>query len=68
VTFCTGGVRCEKASAYMKSKGFENTYKLDGGVIEFLRIAGDKEFFDGELFVFDKRETVNAEHCKNDLS
>ena len=66
VTFCTGGVRCEKASAYMKSLGFENVYKLEGGVIEFMRIAGKNNFFSGKCFVFDKRETVDALHCALD--
>lgn len=62
VTVCTGGVRCEKASAYMKSKGFENVYKLEGGVIEFLKISGDTDFFKGKCFVFDKRETIDKSH------
>jgi len=63
VMYCTGGVRCEKASAFMKSKGFENVYKLDGGVIEFLKVAGDSNFFEGKLFVFDNRGKVGAESC-----
>lgn len=63
VTFCTGGVRCEKASAYMKSKGFENVYKLEGGIIEFMKI--DSNFFKGKCFVFDDRETIDAGHIQN---
>jgi len=62
VTICTGGVRCEKASAYMKSKGFDNVYKLEGGIIEFLKISGNSEFFKGKCFVFDKREVIDKEH------
>ncbi len=62
VTICTGGVRCEKASAYMKSRGFENVYKLEGGVIEFLKISGETDFFKGKCFVFDKRETIDKSH------
>lgn len=58
VTFCTGGIRCEKASALMKEKGFEKVYKLEGGVIEFMKVDTHKKYWDGELFVFDKRETI----------
>ena len=59
VTYCTGGIRCEKASAYMKKEGFENVYKLEGGIIEFMRLEGSEKYWDGKLFVFDKRELVD---------
>lgn len=58
VTFCTGGIRCEKASALMKKKGFNNVYKLEGGIIEFMKVDTQKKYWEGELFVFDKRETI----------
>lgn len=61
VTFCTGGIRCEKASALMKQQGFENVYKLKGGIIEFLKVDDEKKYWEGELFVFDKRETITHE-------
>ncbi len=54
VTYCTGGVRCEKASAYLREQGFQNVRQLHGGVHEYAEKTGGK-FFDGELFVFDKR-------------
>jgi UPF0176 protein len=54
VTYCTGGVRCEKASAYMREQGFQNVRQLHGGIHEYGEQAGGK-FFEGEMFVFDKR-------------
>lgn len=54
VTFCTGGVRCEKASAYLREQGFKNVRQLHGGVHVYAEKTGGK-YFEGELFVFDKR-------------
>jgi UPF0176 protein len=60
--FCTGGIRCEKASAYMKQVGFEKVYQLDGGVLRYLeRVSSDENRWDGECFVFDQRVSVNTE-------
>ena len=56
--YCTGGIRCEKASAYFKHKGFENVYQLEGGIIEYTRQVKDKALenkFIGKNFVFDER-------------
>ena len=56
--YCTGGIRCEKASAYLKHKGFENVYQLEGGIIEYTRQVKDKALenkFIGKNFVFDER-------------
>jgi predicted sulfurtransferase len=56
--YCTGGIRCEKASAYFKHQGFEKVYQLDGGIIEYAREAkkkGLKNKFRGKNFVFDER-------------
>ena len=58
VMYCTGGIRCEKASAYFKHKGFEKVYQLDGGIIEYTRQAEAQELenkFIGKNFVFDER-------------
>ena len=58
VMYCTGGIRCEKASAYMKHKGFKNVYHLEGGIIKYARdvkAAGIKNKFKGVNFVFDER-------------
>jgi UPF0176 protein len=59
VMFCTGGVRCEKASAYLRTQGFESVQQLKGGVLGYFSKVGS-EHFDGELFVFDDRETVKG--------
>ncbi|MBX2848483.1 MAG: rhodanese-related sulfurtransferase [Acidiferrobacterales bacterium] len=58
--FCTGGIRCEKASAYMKEQGFEEVYHLKGGILKYLETVEPKETqWDGECFVFDDRVAVN---------
>jgi UPF0176 protein len=54
VTYCTGGVRCEKASAFLREKGFKHVRQLHGGVHRYAEETGGK-YFEGELFVFDKR-------------
>jgi len=58
VMYCTGGIRCEKASAYYKHKGFKNVFQLEGGIIEYTRQVKDKNLenkFLGKNFVFDHR-------------
>lgn len=58
VMYCTGGIRCEKASAYYKHKGFKQVYQLEGGIIEYTRQVREKELenkFLGKNFVFDHR-------------
>ena len=58
VMYCTGGIRCEKASAYYKHKGFKHVYQLEGGIIEYARQVEKKNLenkFKGKNFVFDHR-------------
>ena len=58
VMYCTGGIRCEKASAYFKHKGFKNVYQLEGGIIEYARQVNEQNLenkFIGKNFVFDDR-------------
>ncbi len=58
VMYCTGGIRCEKASAYYKHKGFKQVYQLEGGIIEYTRQVREQELenkFKGKNFVFDQR-------------
>ena len=58
VMYCTGGIRCEKASAYYKYKGFKNVYQLEGGIIEYTRQVNNLNLenkFLGKNFVFDHR-------------
>lgn len=57
--FCTGGIRCEKASAYLLEHGFEDVFQLDGGVLNYLATAGADNRFDGDCFVFDQRVSVD---------
>lgn len=57
--FCTGGIRCEKASAYMKHAGFEEVYHLKGGILKYLEeMPKEKSLWEGECFVFDQRIAV----------
>jgi len=57
--FCTGGIRCEKASVYLKKKGFKNVYQLKGGILNYLKKVKKKEsLWKGECFVFDNRISV----------
>ena len=54
--FCTGGIRCEKTSVYLKKKGFKNIYQLNGGILNYLnKIKKNESLWRGECFVFDNR-------------
>ena len=54
--FCTGGIRCEKTSIYLKNKGFKNIFQLNGGILNYLnKIKKNKSLWKGECFVFDNR-------------
>ena len=62
--FCTGGIRCEKASSLMRTKGFKNVYHLKGGILNYFESVPEKEsLWNGECFVFDDRVSI-----KHDLS
>lgn len=57
--FCTGGIRCEKASSYMLTQGFEEVYHLKGGILKYLEeVPAEQSLWEGECFVFDKRVAV----------
>ena len=57
--FCTGGIRCEKASSFMLSQGFQEVYHLKGGILKYLEeVSPDESLWQGECFVFDQRVTV----------
>ena len=56
--FCTGGIRCEKASAYLIERGFEDVCQLNGGILGYLGATGTDGAFEGECFVFDQRVSV----------
>lgn len=58
--FCTGGIRCEKSTAYLKEQGFEEVYHLQGGILKYLEtVSEDETLWDGECFVFDNRVSVD---------
>ncbi len=60
--FCTGGIRCEKASSFLLNQGFDSVYQLDGGILQYLEDAKtDESRWNGECFVFDQRVSVNAQ-------
>ena len=64
--FCTGGIRCEKASSYLLKNGFKNIYQLDGGILNYLKYKKDKKnsSWVGECFVFDNRVSINKNFKK----
>ena len=57
ITYCTGGIKCEKASAWLLEKGFKNVYQLHGGIIKY-GLEEDGEDFEGKCYVFDNRVTT----------
>lgn len=59
ITFCTGGIRCEKAAAYLLEQGFKEVYQLQGGILNYFEHCKD-EYFQGNCFVFDDRIAVNS--------
>ncbi|WP_439881709.1 oxygen-dependent tRNA uridine(34) hydroxylase TrhO [Pontibacter sp. MBLB2868] len=59
LTYCTGGIKCEKASAFLLDQGFENVYQLHGGIIKYGMEAGGEDF-EGKCYVFDNRVAVDV--------
>lgn len=65
--FCTGGIRCEKSTAFLKEQGFKEVYHLKGGILKYLEdVPADNTLWQGECFVFDERVTVNHHLQKGD--
>ena len=75
VTFCTGGIRCEKAAIYMKDVGYDSVYQLEGGILKYFEEVGGAHYT-GDCFVFDHRtalnpqlepstQTITCPNCKN---
>ena len=60
--YCTGGIRCEKASALFRAKGFEKVFQLHGGIVNYQKEYGNEHWL-GECFVFDKRMTVRVDEA-----
>lgn len=59
VTYCTGGIRCEVLSSLMKDRGFGEVYQLEGGIVRYGEAFGDDGLWDGSLYVFDERMSVD---------
>ncbi|WP_327017403.1 oxygen-dependent tRNA uridine(34) hydroxylase TrhO [Cryobacterium sp. MP_3.1] len=59
VTYCTGGIRCEVLSSLMKDRGFGEVYQLEGGIVRYGEAYGDDGLWDGSLYVFDQRMSVD---------
>lgn len=66
VTYCTGGIRCEKASAYLREQGFQDVRQLHGGIHRYSDETGGK-YFQGEMFVFDKRLNIPVNHVDPEI-
>ena len=77
--YCTGGIRCEKASSYLKELGINDVFQLKGGILKYLEsIPKNESMWDGECFVFDQRvsikhglhdgEFTQCYACKNPIS
>ena len=69
--YCTGGIRCEKASAFLKSNGFKHIYQLKGGILNYFHYKKNnqkKNIWEGECFVFDKRVSVTKNLTKGNYS
>ena len=58
--YCTGGIRCEKASSYMLKAGFKNVYQLEGGILHYLENSPQKNLWEGECVVFDNRWSLDT--------
>ena len=66
-TYCTGDIRCEYLSAYMKHKGFTDVYHLDGGIVKYGEAFGDEGHWEGKCYVFDKRMKVAFSDKSKDI-
>ena len=66
--FCTGGIRCEKSTAYLKEQGFDEVYHLEGGILKYLEeVPAEESLWQGECFVFDNRVTVDHQLRKGNF-
>lgn len=67
VTFCTGGIRCEKAGPELENQGFNDVYQLDGGILKYFEECGGAHF-EGECFVFDQRVALDPDLCETETT
>lgn len=67
--YCTGGIRCEKASTFLLQQGFENVYQLNGGILRYLeQVQPQDSLWEGECFIFDDRITIKKESIKSSVN
>jgi UPF0176 protein len=60
--YCTGGIRCEKATAFLRGQGFQNVFHLKGGILQYLKdVPPEQSKWQGKCFVFDEREAVDGD-------
>ena len=67
ITDCTGGIRCEVLSVLMKNRGFKDVYQIDGGIVKYGEKYGDNGYWDGSLYVFDKRMGTKFSNKAKDI-
>lgn len=67
LTYCTGDIRCEYLSAYMKHKGFDEVYHLDGGIVKYGQEYGDDGHWEGKCYVFDNRTSIGFSEQAKDV-
>lgn len=68
LTYCTGDIRCEYLSAYMKHQGFSDVYHLDGGIVKYGEEFGDEGYWEGKCYVFDKRMNIGFSPQAKDIA
>jgi UPF0176 protein len=68
ITYCTGGIRCETLSALMIEKGFQEVYQMDGGIVKYGEAYKDEGYWEGKLFVFDKRMKLGFSADSKDIA
>ena len=68
LTYCTGDIRCEYLSAYMKQQGFVKVHHLEGGIMRYGQVYGDQGFWQGKCYVFDKRMQLGFSPASGDLA
>ena len=59
ITFCTGGIRCEKSSVFLENLGFKDVYQIEGGILNYFKECGNTPHYQGECFIFDKRNSLD---------
>ncbi|HUY52973.1 MAG TPA: rhodanese-related sulfurtransferase [Candidatus Dormibacteraeota bacterium] len=66
ITYCTGGIRCEVLGTLLLNRGFKHVYQLEGGIVSYCEKYGDEGLWEGSLYVFDRRMTINySDNTKN---